>query len=85
MQTRIATQSPNLGNFRVFSSRLKNKKGELGPDATERLRAAKRHWRGEMQKTFHWKWLIGKKMLLFPFSLGKAPLRAFYIQENVFL
>ena len=28
--------------FRIFSSRLKNKKGELGPDATERLRAAKR-------------------------------------------
>ena len=28
-------------------------------------------------------WLIGKKMLLFPFTLGKAPRRAF-IQENVF-
>ena len=26
-------------------------------------------------------WLIGKKMLLFPFTLGKAPIRAF-IQEN---
>ena len=28
-------------------------------------------------------WQIGKKMLLFPFTLGKAPIRAF-IQENVF-
>ena len=26
---------------------------------------------------------MGKKMLLFPFSLGEAPIRAF-IQENVF-